>query len=354
MKKISAAQLLFILFFLRGFLSITYESSRQQPNNVIIMLSLLLSLALQFLLVLPVVAAADKFPGKDILQLYFERSKTAGIIFSAVYLSYFVFEGINLLGAFSYFLKNYFFEYFSHPAIIAILAAAALYASVLGPQAIARAAAVTAVIFAGVLLIIIFGVTGEFDLYNLQYAVPKEKNLPMTLMREIYDSVGRSAELAALVFLLPRVEKQRKAGTFGYLAVKLAFVELTAFLITAVLGNYAKGLSMPFYTLTTYAKSSVIERYDSIYMLVWTIAVFIKASVLFYIGGLCLKNIFPKLSRNAANTTVASVCAAAAAVLALLNKWDSLFFRTPSAFVIIALASALPLVTLFFKKRRDL
>ncbi len=352
MKKITAPQLIFLLFFTRGFLSITYEASQFRPDGTTVMLSAAISVAIQFLLVLPVLAAAKKFPHRDIIQLSFERSAVAGKFISLLFLCYFAFETVHVLGNFSYFLKNHFFEAYHEAFLMAALAVTAFYAATLGFSAVARASSVSAVIFITALVVIVFAVTGEFDVYNLHMPIADEKELFGSVLREVGDSLGRSVELAALIFLLPHVENRRTAGLFSYLGIKLLFVEFSTLMITAVLGDYAKGLTLPLYTLSTYARSSVIERFDSVYMLVWTIAVFLKVALLLMLGGQCLKNIFPKLNENISKGLVTAAAAATAISLAALDRWDSLLFRSPSAPASLILGFLIPLAVLLFCRRK--
>lgn len=182
--------------------------------------------------------------------------------------------------------------------------------------------------------------------------IADEKELFGSVLREVGDSLGRSVELAALIFLLPHVENRRTAGLFSYLGIKLLFVEFSTLMITAVLGDYAKGLTLPLYTLSTYARSSVIERFDSVYMLVWTIAVFLKVALLLMLGGQCLKNIFPKLNENISKGLVTAAAAATAISLAALDRWDSLLFRSPSAPASLILGFLIPLAVLLFCRRK--
>lgn len=352
MKKITVPQLIFLLFFTRGFLSITYETSQFRPDGLTVMLAAAVSVGIQTALIIPVIIVAKKYPDRDILQVLFQKSRTAGILLSLVYLGYFAFETVHVMGDFSYFLKNYFFKYYNEAVLIIALALAALHSSTLGFGATARASTISAAVFIFTLLVIVFAVTGEFDIYNLQHVYPDDDNTFRNLLREVYDSLGRSVEMTALVFLLPHVKSNKAGSSYGYLTVKLVFTELSALVVTAVLGNYARGLSMPFYTLSTYARTSVVERFDSIYMLVWTIAVFLKVVVLFYLGGICLKNVFPKLGQKTANAVAAAATAIPASALAVMNRWNSLFFRSPSGFATIILGSAIPLAVCLLRNRK--
>ena len=351
MKKISAFQFVVLMFFARGFMSMT-SASNTDLNSVSVMAATVLTSLAQAVLVICPLVLSIRYPDRDMIQLAFGKSRILGVILSVVYGVFFVLAGVYSLGMFSFFIKNNFLEFFDEIIVILSIGAAALYAACLGIEACARTAAAAGVLFVLMFVIVIFSVTGEYELYNLQIATIADNGGLSAFLKESGDRLGRSAELVVMIFLLPHVKSQKACGAFSYVAVVFAFRELVIFVVTVILGDYAHRLSDPFYALSTYAKTSLVERFDSIYMVVWTLAVFIKISLIFFFGGKCVRNIFPKIPETAAKSVTAAATVLTAGTLSLLNRWGSSLFKGSSYLVIVVLSGIIPLAFCFVKDRK--
>lgn len=351
MKKISSAQLITLLFVTRTFLSITYGVSENRINVLLSMLSILTSAVIQLVLVIPPLIFNRCYQGQHFLDVAFCRSKALGTALSLGYGLFFMFEAARNLGFFSYFLINEFSETVSAFAVILILGAVAIYGASLEISTLARTSAVAVFIFAVMFFVVIFGVTGNYDILNLQTATPIPKDTTRGFFKDVFDKIGRSDDLVALPFLLSHVNKNSEKGTYFYLFIKLLVMETMIVASALALGEFAFNLALPFYTLSTYAKTSIVERYDSIYMCVWTIDMVIKLSVLVYLAGVCLS----KIRVRKPNIFAGLIPTALALVLSFTDSFDSVFFKAPSVYVIIILASVLPLIlSLSFNKKEEL
>lgn len=348
-KKISPSQLIVMLFVTRAFLSTTYGISQNNLNVVLSMLSVLVSTAIQLVMILPPLIFSVKYPQQDFLQVAFLKSKTLGVILSLIYGGYFLYVSWRNIEIFSYFLKNQFLDFLPTPVLIIALGGVAVYGAKLGIQCLARTAFVGVFMFIVTFFVIIFSVTGEIDILNIQIATPVSKNTTAAFFSDVFNKIGRSDELVALPFLLCYTKNRKKRATFSYMGIKLAVMEVMIFYSVMVLGEYTSTLSQPFYTLSTYAKTSVIERFDSIYMSVWTLGSVIKSGILIYLGAKCFENVSVKRPFLVSG----GVPIAVAVVFSALNKYDSVIFTSPSAFVVLILSSLIPLGLCFdFKKKR--
>lgn len=348
-KKISPTQLVVMLFVTRAFLSTTYGISENSLNVVLSMLSILVSTAVQVLLILPPLIFSVKYPEQDFLQHAFLKSKTLGVILSLSYGVYFLYVSCRNIEIFSYFLKNQFLDFLPTPVLIIALGAVAVYGAKMGIQALARTAAVGVFLFGILFIVIIFSVTGEIDIFNIQLATPVAENTARAFFKDVSDKIGRSDELVALPFLLGYTRNRKKRATISYIGIKLAVMEIMVFYSVMILGEYASNLSQPFYTLSTYAKTSVIERFDSIYMCVWTMGSVIKSAILIYLGAKCFENL--RISRP--YLISGGVPIAVAVIFSALSRYDSVIFRSPATVVVILLSTVIPLLLCFdFKKKR--
>lgn len=343
MKKISPFQLVTLLFVTRAFLSVTYGVSLSGINLYLSLLSVLVSTAISLIMVIPPLICAAKYPDRDIIQVAFSKSRTAGILLSLGYGGFFLFEICRSMGTFSYFLTNQFFDFLPVWVLIGVLAAAAIYGAGCRIEALARTSAIAVIVFFAMFFVIIFSVTGEMDIFNLQAATPAPKNTAAAFFRDVSSKIAGSDELVALSFILPYVKRKSTQATLGYFGLKLSVMEIMAVYSALILGEYASGISQPFYTISTYAKTSIIERYDSLYMGVWALGTTVKCAVMIFIAASCLKNIGIKRGISAAGI----IPAVTAAVLAFFGMYDSVFFRAPNLWVVVFLASVIPLVLCF-------
>lgn len=353
MKKITGSQFVAMLVITRAFLSVTYGITENHINVGLSMLSIAVSIVVECALIIPPLAFANIYPNKDFIQVAFKKSKGLGWVLSVAYGCFFVFEASRQMGIFSYFLKIEFLEFLPSPILIIALGCVGLYGASLGIKPLSRSSFVGAFIFVIMFLVIIFGVTGEYDIYNIQLATPYPENTFRAFTKDVFDRIGRSDEIVALPFLLKFSQRNSAKVTYGYMGLKVFLMEIMVFYSALILGEYANTLSMPFYTLSTYAKTSVIERYDSIYMWVWTITAVIKVGILMYLGSVCLNHltIFDK-KISVLSTGLISI--GLSAFLSFRKAYDSVFFQAPSTVVVILLSCIFPLGILIIEKRSEI
>lgn len=349
MKKISSSQLIALLFVTRAFLSTTYGGSQYQLNVVLSMASAFVSIIIQLLLIIPPVLLLKNSDSTDFLKVAYSRSRWLGMFLSFLYGGFFCFEAIRLLGIFSYFLKNQFVEYLPAPLLIIALSLVAIYGAKCGIEGLARTSTVAVFMFLVMFFVIIFSVTGETDILNIQLATPVPKNTLEAFMGDVLLKTAASDELVAVVFLLPFVRKNGGRATFIYMGIKLFVTEVMIFYSALILGEYANGLSQPFYTLSTYARTSIIERYDSIYMCVWTVGTVIKCAVLFYLLSKALNGLRIKHSCFF-GWAVPTVTATA---VAFNGNYDADIFKAPSVLAVTVLCGLIPLLLMIRGKKGE-
>ena len=173
-------------------------------------------------------------------------------------------------------LRYSFPDLYSAPAVIAAAAAAAAYCASMGLVGCGRAACAAAVLTGIILLLTALGAVGGFDPDFLNLAVPRRGDM---LARQLLRSFSRAAELpAAAVMLRHRTERPRSAGFIRFGGSSLAWGGLLT-LCAGVLGDRALS-GIPADTLSSYSKTSVIERFDALMLLAWTLCLLISAAAL--------------------------------------------------------------------------
>lgn len=351
MRKISTMQLVMLLIFAKGYLTMVYAPFIPEVNSVIMMLVLLVSTAVQCVLVLPMLVVYRKHPNINSCDVIFRKSKILGLTVSLIYAVYFTLEAIHALGSYAYYIKNNFLLYFNQIVVIVALILVAVYAANMGLEVIARVAAIVAFIFVINLVLVISSVPGGYDLYKLQIAVPYFKNPAKDFTKAVIDEIGRSADLVALVFFLPHVNKKPAKGVYTFLGLKLLVSEVILFVVTTVLGHYADYSDIPFDEVAAYSKTKIIERFDSIVLMTWTLATFIKVALLLYIMSQCIKKFSLKLKDRHSTLIAAIIAGGATMFFVYTNNWDTPILRNLSGYVILALGTLIPLLVCFIRRK---
>ena len=336
------------MFFMIGILTITRPSA-ENTNLLTDIISSVAAVLIECLIVLPAVFYSERYNTSDPVRGIFETNTVVGKILCVFYAAFFIYAAINSLGAFSFFLTSNFPELSQSWVVILLMCAVSLYASCLGIEALTRSSVFVGAIFAALVFIVTISVTGEYDVDNLQLMFPFSENLPGDIFKETLLKLGRSSEICALPFLICHVDKNKKTSVFYFLAVKLGFTILVLLAVKAVLGGYSQKIFDPFYTLSTYARISVIERFDAIYGFVWTLGAFVKISVLFYLGGMFIGYIFPGMKNSASVSIATAVSFAVAVFIVSNNMWDNAFLRSAHWTAVVFLGGIVPIVALLLK-----
>ena len=196
-----------------------------------------------------------------------------GRMFSAAAGLWLAFIFVMLLYELSSSLNYSFPDFYAAPAIIASAAAAAAYCASMGLRGCARASCAAAILTVAVLLLVGIGAAERFDPERLELAVPDRGE---QFLRQLLRQLPRSAEFPLFLLLRRRIEHPRRAVLIRFsvqAAVTAGFMTLCA----GVLGD--RGLTgVPADTLSSYSKTSVIERFDALMLLVWTLCLIFAAA----------------------------------------------------------------------------
>jgi hypothetical protein len=154
-----------------------------------------------------------------------------------------------------------------------------------------------------------------------------------------------------LVFLLGDVKGSKRGAVLSYLAVKLVLLEVMIGFVTLVLGEFGSSTDTPFFYLSCFSNSSVVERYDAGFMSVWTALAVIRLAAVLHCFSRCLRLIFRKMS---AGTAAAVQIIPAAVTFYLLSRrsWKGLAYLNESPWLIALLAGSVPLAVLIAMKVR--
>lgn len=351
MRKISSTQFVAMLITCRLFVTMTYSPVGSE-NNLLAILAIALSSVVQSLMIIIPLLLYRITPQMNVVENGYCISKPLGYLYSLVYGLYTMWIGISVLVNFSLFMKLAFPVFHSEISIVISLAAVGLYAACLGIQPTGRSSVLVMILFVAMIVAVVLGASGKIKPNELHLAT---ENLPKMFASDTFEEIGRNAELCAVAFLLPHLRKNQTAATYSYLAVKLVAVTFIVFLYTSILGNYAYTAKLPFYHLSSYSKTTVIERFGALFLILWTMAAVIKLALFIYISGTCLKFSFPAMSSVKAKLIVTVIATFTAMAFLTLNLWDvvqNMLFETISIIVLVGIIPLITLIIQFVRKEK--
>lgn len=347
MKKISFMQFISVLIVSRLFVTMAYSPVNSE-NSLVTILGGLISTALQAAVIAAPVALVKKFPGRNVVELSWSVSRPVGALVSLIYASFLVWVSVRTLCDFSAFITYAFPIFTAKRMIIIFMAITALYISLLGLEPIVRTAMIVLALFIIMLITVLLGTSGTVDIHNLDLAV--EEPLKQCIMSGI-NSAGRNTCIVAGCLLLPCLRSRHGGAIYSYLMIKYLVIALIIFLYTAILGNFSYSAQLPFFHLSSYSDSSVIARFDSLFLTVWTLCAVMKLSAYFWLAGECLKCFSPKIKRLYANSAVSAVALVTVMFMLRTIDLEPKGYPMMSTVALLLLTGGIPALMLL--KRRE-
>lgn len=347
MNRLSPLQLAVLMVSARCFSMMTYFPYTGS-NALVFMIAILISTAFQCVLLIPAATLCNSRQ-KGLCEIALERGRLLGVLVTGAFLLYFLWDIFITTGTFAYFLDNYFSNQFSRLPALICAGAVAVYLGGLSSMSIGKSAAVIFFLFSVFTGVLLLSALIGFDFTNFHLAQP---DLPKALTSGIGGELVRNRELVMLAFLMGDVKGSKLKATYSYLAIKLVILEVLLGFVTLVLGDFAFSTDMPFFYLSCFSNSSVIERYDAGFMAVWTALAVIRLATVFHCSGRCLRLLSQRISRKTCVIAVQILPAVATFYLLLKRRWKSIAYLNESPWLIIAVAGLVPLVVTFFVKVR--
>lgn len=272
--KISSWQLLLLLFLSRLFTTITFFSLEDEATASLI-LPFAVSVLVEIILFVPAILLYKKYPKENAVTSAFKVNKIFGIILICIYSLFLVFMIFKTVRFFLYFFETSFPDLIPVVWVGIMLLAASVYVAYLGIEAAARSAAVVFGLFIVMLLIVIPATASDFEISNY-YTVPISSD---SLLQGVLDGISRSDEIVILILIMPYLREKLGKAVYGFLGLKLVFIEGIIICCMLLLGGYMIASPFSFFTMCRYAKTAFIERLDAVYLVVWTLMGVIKLSL---------------------------------------------------------------------------
>ena len=271
---------------------------------------LAVSSVILFLLYLPLIFVAAKYPGESAFSLITRKSKALGWL-CGLFISLWLL--LNALSAiFSTGLYTTSTVLGEAPVFLLVLLplAACTTAAWKGIQGSARSGLLFGAVFAAFILLMIFSV---WDRFNWDWLYPAFLEEPELFLGQVLRQLGRNSEILCFAVLMEYVDKKPAYTVFWYIPVLMLLQMIKLLLQMLVLGPFLDSATFPFYTISSLSDIVLFQRLDGINVAVWWLMCIVRVSLAL----LCIRTVFTRLAGEKAGRAAVLTGAAAVAVFGL-------------------------------------
>ncbi|MBQ9375907.1 MAG: GerAB/ArcD/ProY family transporter [Ruminococcus sp.] len=349
MKKISSYQFIALLLCCKLFNIMTYIPAKTD-NGTLVLITLVVTTIIEGVLLIPAIVFYNRHDGKGLLTFASSKSRALGLTLSLLFLLLCLWTIIQTLGDLTFFLQYCFSDTYSAWSVVIVTLAATLYVSQTGLSAVARATSIIVIITLLALAFIFTGFKHHIDFYELNLAV---RNPAFEVLKSSPKFIASSKELALFVILLGALKSKPAKTAFLYLGVKLFVSLISALTSIIVLGDFIYLSKLPFFTLSAYSQTTIVEHYEAISMMLWTLCALVKLSVFTISAGHCIHHIFPKAHSVLSYGVILVLAGSVTLPIILDERWESIAAPNTEAIITATLITFVPLCLLLFKRRQN-
>jgi spore germination protein KB len=248
-------------------------------------LSVIFASLIGVVVVLTIVALGQKFPEKTIVE-YSEDimgklfGKTAGLI----YIWFFLYLTALTVREFSEFMLTVFMDEMPIVILIGSILLVCALAIYHGLEVISRLNEILITLVIGFFLFALLLSTGEMAPFRL---LPVFANGIIPILKGSFHVAGRMGEVVVLAFLIPYINQATSAKRTGLTSLLIVTPLFILSVIASILTFGAHGtgrLLFPTYMVARNIKfADILERIESIFMLIWVMGTFAKITICYYV-----------------------------------------------------------------------
>lgn len=344
--KISNWQILSLLLVSRAFNALNYVPMFSDIKDMsVLLVGNIIALAVQLILIIPAIIMFNKHKSMDILSVSIEWCKPFGICISILFLLFILLNIVGTIVGLEFYLANAVYPDASSVMIVLTLCIACFVVSQSGIEGIARASTIVFVVL--VIGITFIGVSSieSIDMLNVRPISDNTNNL----YKATTHIITKNSEIWLLLLLNTTLKAGFKKVSIWFLIISSCFIEIVNFLVISVLGPFAYNQVFPYFTLASIAETSVIQRFDSIHMIIWVCVSFIKITFYAIVAGRVLNLILPKKAKKLSLLSLYIFTASISIFLSAHPEWLS--EATPSFPFIMLITTVLIPIILCFKRK---
>ncbi|WMJ23492.1 GerAB/ArcD/ProY family transporter [Paludicola sp. MB14-C6] len=300
--KIGASQAVILLLLCRVFNILNFIplfSNKIDMSSELI--AIIICTLLNFILVIPAIILLKKYNGQNIIDIAFRKNKVLGYSISFLYGFILLFNLIETVFGFDFFITAVVYPNASSITIILTFCIACFICAQFGLEGIARTATIVFIIFlSGVIFISIT----SFKNINLLNLSPSLSNTTKQVIEAMMTVTSKNSEIFILLLLAPKIKGNISKCFIWYIILTGIISLLFNFLIITVLGKFAYSQTIPYFTLASICETKILQRLDAVHMVIWVFISFVKVTAYSLLTAECLKKTLPKKAHKYALTAI--------------------------------------------------
>ncbi|MBC8569517.1 GerAB/ArcD/ProY family transporter [Zongyangia hominis] len=303
-RQVKMYQVVLLLFLSRTFTIISYNPKQGTSfGATTTILGMVAGFVLVFLLFLPGYALIrrNSLPGEapDLSMCAAKALGKGSAVVDVIYFLFFAGVAGYTVANFELFITTAVYPHASQFLIVFLLILAACYGVYMGVESLSRISIVVFGFFFISMAFIFVALVPDIDWVNLKMPFWSGLEQGMTAFwGGVMDSVGRSVELAAVLYLAPHIIGDLKKGVLAWDAMFTVKFILVSVLIVGVLGQLGITQPFPFYTLTSMAEISIFQRLDSLHVSIWVLMGYVKTALFLFLSAKSLSHMVPEKFRR--------------------------------------------------------
>ncbi len=293
---ITSSQLFVTLFVSQLIIHLSYNPILSGSDNMWAhIISCIVSLAVTFIICIPIYKLQKHFPKENIFSLISHRSKLLKKILCATYAIYFLFTSCLTIAVLNIFVSNVINPKIPIVALVALILLVAIYGAYKGIEGLVRTSSVIFLFMVLALIAFVFALTQRINLLN--YTLVFQVKTHQVLIGS-YILLSRLTSLPALAILYPIAKGSFKKSFSVWIAALYLTIAFVIFLLVGSIGEYIKTHIFPVYAATGIIEAGIFQRLDSLYLSMFVMGVFVRISLFLYLFSYSMRKVFTKLSRN--------------------------------------------------------
>lgn len=349
--NIGAGQAVILLLVSRCYNMLNYiPAFDEKTDGMAILYGNLLAAVIQLLLLVPALLLYRKMEGQNVITAAYNVWKPLGWVFAFCYFLSSLAQLAGTFMGFEYFMVNAVYPNASAVFIIVTLSLTCFWCGRGGFEGIARAGAIVFVFLLLSLGFISAVSVASMDLYNFH---PILSDPAAAIFRAALSNISKSSELYLLILMYPKIKGSVGKSSLGLIASAFLLLEITGLVLQGVLGEFALTQTFPYYTLASITDTSILQRLDSLHMMLWVFCAFIRCTLLVILSNYCIRMILPQKAHRFVLPVMFVISTGAAVLLAYSTEYLKALNTANSMGGVVALLTAgFPLLMLLIPRRR--
>jgi len=289
LPKISSSQLIIMLVISRMFSMFTYKPTGYNISATAAAIAVAISVVINILIFTPTLMLLKKYEGRNVSDCAYLNFGSMGKIYSFLTLVICLFLSIECLTQFEIFMTSTIYMTASPVFFIIPMMLVVVYICRLGIESMARMANF---VFGGLLFTVIAIAIAVAPEINTVWAESVSSKDVSGFFEFLAENVCNTTEIIPFMLLASNTKGNLKKGTVWFCVIIGVLFQLISFLSFTVLGNYRETVMFPFYTVAAMAESTLTERFNSAYTVLWVFMAAVKLCVYLLVAAKSLREFF--------------------------------------------------------------